>query len=83
MTPPKLIATDLMHAIPLAIFAGIGHLFMGDVNFTLLGNLLLGSIPAVLIGASLSARLPHAVLRSLLAIVLMSIGIKLWSTVGA
>lgn len=83
MTPPKLIATDLMHAIPLAIFAGIGHLFMGDVNFTLLGNLLLGSIPAVLIGASLSARLPHAVLRSLLAIVLMSIGIKLWLTVGA
>jgi uncharacterized protein len=82
LTPPRLIATDIMHAIPLAIFAGAGHLLIGNVNFALLGNLLIGSIPAVMIGAMLSARLPHGILRTALAIVLLSIAVKLWLTVG-
>lgn len=78
LTPPRLIATDIAHAIPLAVFAGVGHLVIGNVDFGLLGNLLLGSIPAVIVGAMLSARLPHALLRGALAIVLVAIGIKLW-----
>ena len=82
LTPPRLIATDIVHAIPLAIFAGLGHLLIGNVNFGLLGNLLLGSIPAVIVGAMLSARLPHALLRGALAVVLLSIGVKLWWSVG-
>jgi len=82
LTPPRLIATDIVHAIPLAIFAGIGHLLIGNVDVVLLGNLLLGSIPAVLAGAMLSARLPHGVLRGVLSAVLFSIGAKLWWTVA-
>jgi uncharacterized membrane protein YfcA len=78
LTPPRLIATDIAHAIPLAMFAGAGHLLIGNVDFGLLGNLLLGSIPAVLLGAMLSARLPHALLRGMLAAVLLAIGVKLW-----
>jgi uncharacterized membrane protein YfcA len=78
LTPPRLIATDIVHAIPLAMFAGAGHLLIGNVNFALLGNLLLGSVPAVIVGAMLSARLPHALLRAVLALVLMLIGLKLW-----
>lgn len=81
LTPPRLIATDIVHAIPLAIFAGMGHLLIGNVNFSLLGNLLLGSIPAVIIGAMLSSRLPHGLLRGVLAVVLLLIGFKLWWTV--
>ena len=81
LTPPRLIATDIVHAIPLAMFAGTGHLLMGNVNFGLLANLLVGSIPAVIVGAMLSARLPHALLRGALALVLFAIGIKLWWTV--
>lgn len=77
LTPPRLIATDIVHAIPLAMFAGTGHLLMGNVNFGLLGNLLLGSIPAVILGAMLSARLPHGFLRTALAVVLLVIGGKL------
>lgn len=77
LTPPRLIATDIVHAIPLAMFAGIGHLMIGNVNFSLLGNLLMGSIPAVIVGAMLSARLPHMLLRAALALVLLSIAIKL------
>lgn len=81
LTPPRLIATDIVHAIPLALFAGTGHLLMGNVNFGLLGNLLLGSVPAVLLGAVLSARLPHAVLRMALAAVLLAVGAKLAWTI--
>ena len=83
LTPARLVATDIVHAIPLAMFAGTGHLLMGNVNFALLGNLLLGSIPAVIVGAMLSARLPHAWLRGALAVVLILIGVKLWWTVLA
>ena len=78
LTPPRLIATDIAHAIPLALFAGAGHLLIGNVDFGLLGTLLLGSIPAVIVGAMLSARLPHALLRGLLAVVLLAIGVNLW-----
>jgi len=81
LTPPRLIATDIVHAIPLALFAGAGHLLMGNVNFGLLGNLLLGSVPAVIAGAMLSARLPHTVLRMALAVVLLAVGAKLAWTI--
>ena len=80
LTPPRLIATDIVHAIPLAIFAGSGHFLMGTVKFGLLGDLLLGSVPAVILGAMLSARLPHGVMRLALAAVLLAVGAKLaWS----
>jgi uncharacterized membrane protein YfcA len=78
LTPPRLIATDIVHAIPLVLFAGMGHLLIGNMDFALLGNLLLGSIPGVLLGSRLSTRLPHVLLRGLLAVVLFSIGLKLW-----
>ena len=78
LTPPRLIATDIVHALPLALFAGIGHLLLGNVDGTLLLNLLIGSIPAVVVGAALSARLPHGVLRWALMAVLLAVGIKLW-----
>lgn len=82
LTPPRLIATDIAHAIPLAMFAGLGHLLIGSVDVGLLSKLLWGSIPAVIVGAMLSARLPHALLRGALALVLLSIGVKLWRSVG-
>ena len=82
MTSAKLVATDIVHAIPLAMVAGFGHLIIGNVNYVLLGNLLLGSIPAVLLGAMLSARMPHKLLKNLLAIVLIIIGYQLWVSAG-
>ena len=82
LTPPRLIATDIVHAIPLAVFAGLGHLLIGNVDPVLLGSLLLGSIPAVIAGAMLSARLPHGLLRGLLSVVLLVIGARLWWSLG-
>jgi uncharacterized protein len=83
LTPPRLIATDIVHAIPLAMFAGLGHLWIGNVDTALLGQLLVGSIPGVIVGAMLSVRLPHGVLRGALSMVLVSVGAKLaWSVWG-
>ena len=77
LSPPRLIATDVAHAIPLAIFAGLGHLLAGGVDGRLLGSLLLGSIPAGVIAGSLSARMPHAAVRGALSLVLVVVGLKL------
>jgi len=77
LTPRKLVGTDLAHAIPLALIAGIGHLAIGNVDFRLLVSLLLGSIPGILIGARLSVYAPEAILRTLIAIILAVVGLKL------
>ena len=81
LTPPRLVATDIAHAIPLALFAATGHLLTSNVDVRLLGGLLLGSIPAGLLGATLSSRLRHDLLRVALALVLLLIGLKLASEV--
>jgi uncharacterized protein len=77
LSPPRLVATDVAHAIPLAMFAGVGHLLTGGVDGRLLGSLLIGSIPAGVIAGSLSARLPHAAVRGALSLVLIVVGLKL------
>lgn len=82
LTPPRLVASDIVHAIPLALFAGVGHLLMGNVQLGLLGSLLLGSIPGVLLGALLSARLAPDLLRKALSAILLFTGAKLLGLAG-
>jgi uncharacterized membrane protein YfcA len=77
LTPARLVGTDIVHAIPLTIVAGTGHLLMGNVNPILLGSLLLGSIPGVLLGAYFGNRAPERLLRSAIAVVLVAVGSKL------
>jgi uncharacterized membrane protein YfcA len=77
LTPSRLVATDIVHAVPLALFAGAGHVLVGNVDFELLILLLLGSVPGVWIGAKLSVKLPQKFLRLGLALVLAIIGLKL------
>ena len=77
LTPAKLVGTDIVHAIPLTLLAGSGHLAMGNVDVSLLGGLLLGSIPGVLLGSMLSNKAPENWLRSAIAAVLALVGTKL------
>ena len=77
LSPSRLIATDIVHAVPLALFAGIGHLWIGDVNFALLGTLLIDSIPGVIVGYMLSTHLPATALRRILAVILLLVSIKM------
>lgn len=74
----KLVGTDLAHAIPLALIAGLGHLSLGNVNYTLLLNLLMGSIPGVLLGSIVSTRAPLTFIRYAIAIVLGAVAIKMF-----
>jgi uncharacterized membrane protein YfcA len=73
----RLVGSDIAHAVPLTMIAGLGHWFIGDVHVALLLNLLVGSIPAVVVGSLLSSRAPDRVLRPALAAVLLVSGIKL------
>lgn len=73
----RIVGTDIIHAVPLALVAGIGHWLIGDVDLTLLVNLLVGSIPGVILGSLFSSRAPDAWLRPALAAVLMVSGGRL------
>ena len=83
LAPPRLVASDIAHAIPLALCAGLGHLAISGVDLHLLGNLLLGSIPAALAGAAVSSRVPHVVLRMALGTVLLVIGLTMLGLRGS
>ena len=74
MSANRLVATDIVHAIPLTIVAGIGHAYMGNVNAPLLLNLLLGSVPGIIIGSLLTKHIPEIALRIVLATVLGLVG---------
>lgn len=77
LTPARLVATDIVHAIPVTLLAGSGHLIMGNIDYKLLNFLLLGSIPGILIGVKLSPIMPRLLLKNLIAVVLVAVGIKL------
>ena len=71
------VGTDIAHAVPLTLIAGLGHMvILGNVDFMLLICLLIGSLPAVSLGARLSSNLPHHILQPILASILMVIGVK-------
>jgi len=74
---PQIVGSDIAHAVPLTLVAGLGHWLIGSVNFGTLGVLLTGSIPGIIIGSFLAPRLPDYWLRSLLAIVLAIVGARL------
>lgn len=77
MKAARLVGTDIIHAVPLTVVAGLGHLWIGNVDFGLLGSLLIGSIPGIIIGSVISTRVPDKVVRTFLALALTATGIKL------
>jgi uncharacterized membrane protein YfcA len=79
LTPARLVGTDIVHAIPLAVIAGTGYLWMGNLDLLLLTNLLSGSIPGIIIGSRLSAKFSEVQLRIAIAVILTIVGCKLLS----
>ena len=71
------VGADLAHAVPLTLVAGLGHWWLGSIDWTLLATLLTGSLPGVLIGSHLAHRIPERLLRPTLAGVLVLAGGKL------
>lgn len=74
--PHRLVATDIVHAIPLAVVAGLGYLFAGMVDWWMLASLLTGSIPAVLLGSLLGGKVAGRWIQIALALTLVVAGVK-------
>ncbi len=73
----RLIGSDIAHAVPLTLIAGLGHWYFGSVDTALLGSLLVGSIPGIILGSLLATRVPELVLRPMLACTLLLVGSRL------
>ncbi|MGF6391908.1 sulfite exporter TauE/SafE family protein [Pseudomonas plecoglossicida] len=73
----RLVGTEIAHAVPLTLVAGLGHAGMGNMDWSLLGYLLLGSLPGIYFGSHLTGRISDRVLRPCLAAMLLLIGYKL------
>ncbi|HEX6841081.1 MAG TPA: sulfite exporter TauE/SafE family protein [Stellaceae bacterium] len=73
----RIVGSDIAHAVPLTLLAGIGHWIMGSVDWHLIGSLLAGSLPGIFLGSYMSSRIPDAVLRLTLATTLIIVGSKL------
>ena len=77
MIPKKLVGTDTIHAIPIALIAGIGYSSIGYLDTNTLFWLLLGSLPGSFIGAYLTNKIkPHWV-KVFLGIAITFSGIKI------
>ena len=79
LAPKQIVGSDVAHAVPLTLVAGMGYWWMGSVDWSLLGSLLLGSLPGIWIGSQISSKVPEHILRRLLGSMLVLIGAKLIS----
>lgn len=77
MPTTRLVGTEIAHAVPLTLIAGLGHAGLGNLDWHLLGNLLVGSLPGIYIGSRLSGGVPDKYLRPFLALMLAIVGSKL------
>ena len=73
----RLVGTEIAHAVPLTLVAGLGHASMGNLDFGILAQLLMGSLPGIYIGSMLSGKVPDLYLRNAVAIMLFFVGYKL------
>jgi uncharacterized membrane protein YfcA len=73
----KIVGTDIAHAVPLTLLAGLGHAWLGTVHLHILASLLAGSIPGIVAGSFVTRYAPEAVLRLTLALVLAMAGARL------
>jgi uncharacterized membrane protein YfcA len=73
----KIVGSDVAHAVPLTLVAGLCHASLGTVDYQLLGTLLIGSIPGIWIGSHLSAKVAEHWIRIVLALILVYVGQKL------
>ncbi len=73
----RIIGSDIAHAVPLTLVAGIGHWMMGSTDWQLLGVLLIGSLPGIAIGSYFAVRVPETALRLLLAGILIVVAGRL------
>jgi uncharacterized membrane protein YfcA len=77
MPTARIVGTDIAHAVPLTLAAGIGHWLLGTIDWQIFASLILGSIPGILLGSYAAMRIPERALRFVLAVTLMAVAVKL------
>ena len=73
----RIVGSDIAHAVPLTLVAGIGHWFLGSVDLQVVMFLVLGSVPGILVGSYAALRIPDFALRIVLAAALLVVATKL------
>jgi uncharacterized protein len=73
----RIVGSDIAHAVPLTLAAGIGHWFLGSIDFTIFTSLIIGSVPGILLGSYAAVRVPDRALRLVLAVTLLAVATKL------
>ena len=76
----KVVGTDIVHAVPLTLTAGLGHFWMGNVDPLLLVSLLSGSIPGIIIASLLVHKVNELTIQLALSGALLLVGAKLLLT---
>lgn len=69
----QIVGSDIAHAVPLTLIAGLGHWWLGSIDWHLLTSLLVGSLPGIFVGSMVSVRIPDTAVRLTLAITLFII----------
>jgi uncharacterized membrane protein YfcA len=78
MEPRRIVGSDIAHAVPLTLVAGLGHSFLGSIDYHILTSLLVGSIPAIVVMSFVSARASDTAVRVALAAVLIVVCARFW-----
>jgi hypothetical protein len=73
----KIVGSDIAHAVPLTLIAGLGHWSMGAVDWHIIGSLLAGSLPGIVIGSYFAVRVPERALRLVLAVTLFVVASRM------
>jgi uncharacterized membrane protein YfcA len=73
----KIVGSDIAHAVPLTLIAGLGHWMMGSVDWHIIMSLLVGSLPGIFIGSYFAIRVPERALRMVLAATLFVVATRI------
>jgi len=77
MPMARVVGSDIAHAVPLTLIAGVGHWGMGAVDWHIIGSLLVGSLPGIFIGSYFAIRVPERALRLVLATTLFVVASRI------
>jgi hypothetical protein len=84
MPMARVVGSDIAHAVPLTLIAGLGHWGMGAVDWHIIGSLLVGSLPGIFIGSYFAIRVPERALRLVLAATLFVVASRIaYEHIGA
>jgi uncharacterized membrane protein YfcA len=73
----KIVGSDIAHAVPLTLIAGLGHWMMGSVDWHIILSLLAGSLPGIFVGSYFAIRVPERALRVILATTLFVVASRI------